>query len=167
MLTIGIDCGLTGGIACLREDGSLVDADYLPIVSYHSRKWVDAPVLLGMLRKMRQGLPARAVVENIHAMPKMGAVANNSKGMTLGSTLATLQLAGCGIELVEPSVWKRAQGLLMPGASDTQKKQASLRRARLLYPRAPLERACDDGIAEAILIAHYAQRNCQGELGVA
>jgi hypothetical protein len=53
------------------------------------------------------------------------------------------------IELVTPSVWKRALGL-------GKDKDASLHKARLLFPMAELHLAKHDGRAEALLIAHYA-----------
>jgi hypothetical protein len=164
MLIFGLDVGITGGIAALAEDGSYIDCHDLPIMVHGKGKWVDGVELLKMVRDMRKGEPARAMVERIHAMPSMGAVANNSKGMTLGSTLATLQIAGCAIELVEPGTWKRALGMLAPNTSDREKKHASLCRARQLFPMAPLTRIGDSGRAEALLIAHYTQRFRQGEV---
>jgi hypothetical protein len=167
MLTLGFDCGVTGAVACLREDGAYVDCHDLPIMTYRTAKWIDGTVLLQMIREMRQGEPATAMVERIHGMPNMGSVANNSKGMTLGSTLSTLQIAGVAIELVEPGTWKRAMGLIAPKSTDREKKAASLHRARQLFPSAPLARIADSNRAEALLIAAYAQRFRQGQLEVA
>jgi hypothetical protein len=158
VLTLGIDVGITGAIACLRDDGAFLDVEDLPVMTYRTAKWIDGTELLTIVRRMRQGSPAKAIVERIHAMPAMGALANNSKGMTLGSTLSILQVAGCAIELVEPGTWKRGLGLLAPKSTDREKKVASLHRARQLFPSAPLSRIADNGRAEALLIAHWHQR---------
>lgn len=168
MLTFGVDVGITGAIACLRDDGAFLDVEDLPVMTYRTAKWIDGVVLLAIVRRMRQGQPVKAVVERIHAMPAMGALANNSKGMTLGSTLSILQVAGCAIELVEPGTWKRALGLIAPKSSDREKKAASLHQARQLFPSAPLSRIADNGRAEALLIAWWhLQRNVQRQLAVA
>src|ERR1700732_3540500 len=113
-LVLGVDVGVSGAIACLR-DGQYFDVEDLPIVTCKSTRWIDAVELAAIIRRWRSagdGRPVKAVVERIHAMPEMGSVANNSKGSTLGSVLATLQMTGCAIELVEPGTWKRHMGLL-------------------------------------------------------
>lgn len=151
---IGVDVGLTGAIAQIEDTGTFIRVDDLPVMEHGRAKWIDAQKLAALMGDFIQ---ARAYVEHIHAMPKLGTVAANSKGMTMGSVLATLQIAKIGIELVPPQTWKRALGLLDPNASDRERKHASLCRARLLFPQAPLEREKDHGRAEALLIAHWAQ----------
>lgn len=157
-MILGIDCGRTGAVAALRDDGNYLDLEDLPIVFHGAAAWVDGPILLQLVRKWRGTDKVTAFVEFTHAMPDMGSVANNSKGMTLGSTLSTLQIVGVKIKPVEAVVWKRALGLLMPKASDDEKKAASLSRARKLFPRAPLELGKHHNRAEALLIAKYGQQ---------
>lgn len=167
MLTLGIDCGVTGAISCLSEDGQYRDVEDLPLITHGKTRWIDGTELLTILRRMRGGEPCMAFVEKTQATPKIGVTTSNSMGLTLGSTLAILQIAGCAIELVYPQVWKRALGLIDSQSSDREKKRASLDRARLLFPRASLERVCDNGRAEALLIAWYAlNRKQQRELVV-
>lgn len=169
MLTLGVDCGVTGAIACLRDDGAFQAVEDMPVMFHGKCKWADGIVLLDIVRRMKQGQACRAVVEKTQATPKIGVTTANSMGLSLGSTLAVLQIAGCSIELVYPQVWKRALGMLMPGGSDREKKAASLHRARQLFPSAPLVRQLDNGRAEALLICWYAQRflHGQGNLAVA
>jgi len=157
MLTCGIDPGLTGASAVLASDGSLVAVDDLPVIRDGKLAWIDADALLSRLLEVRGGRPMRAIVERVHAMPRNGSQAAFSQGATLGSILATLQLARASIELVTPQSWKRAAGLLpsRPEATDRERKSASLDRARLLFPAAPLDRVKDHGRAEAILIARH------------
>lgn len=158
VITLGIDVGLTGAIAAIDEYEQLVALHDLPVMVHGSAKWIDGSVLLSLLCDIRGGKPARAIVEHVHAMPKLGTVAANSKGMTMGSVLATLQMASCAIELVSPQTWKRDLGLIAPKSSDREKKAASLSKARMLFPTADLDRVKDHNRAEALLLASWAMR---------
>jgi len=159
MIIFGVDVGVTGAIAAVRDDGAFMDVRDLPVMNLGKTKWIDGAALLSMVLEMRNGREARAVVEHIHATPKMGCTTGHSLGLTLGSVLATLQNAHVPLELVVPQVWKKALSLISPGASDREKKLASLSKARMLFPSAPLQRHLDNGRAEALLIAHFAQRH--------
>lgn len=154
MLTIGIDVGVSGAIAVVESNGSLVTLQDLPIVVYGKLKWVDAPELVSIIREARQGRPAQAFVEHVHAMPKLSTVAANAMGRTFGSVVAAVQMAGVSLELVSPQKWKRDLGV-------TSDKDGSLSRARCLFPTADLHRVKDHNRAEALLIVHYAQRHLQ------
>lgn len=167
MIVIAIDPGVTGAIAALDERGQAAFVEDLPICMQGASKWVDGFLLLTMLCKARakasgSNTAVRAFVEHIHGTPKMGVTTSHSLGLTLGSIVSVLQVAQIPVELVVPAKWKRQLRLLMPKASDAQKKHASLARARMLFPTAPLERLKDHGRAEALLIAHYAQRYLLG-----
>lgn len=156
---LGIDPGLTGAWAMLEEDGSLLAVEDLPVIRDGRLAWIDADALLSRLLEARGGRPMRAIVERVHAMPRNGSQAAFSQGATLGSILATLQLVRASIELVQPATWKRAAGLSgAKDATDRERKSASLDRARLLFPDAPLDRVKDHGRAESLLIAHHGIR---------
>lgn len=150
-LTLGIDPGLTGAFALLDEAGACLAVDDLPIIRDGRLGWIDADALTGRLLELRAGHELHATVERVHAMPRNGTLAAFSQGMTLGSLLAVLQTVRARVELVTPGTWKRALGL-------SADKSASLDRARLLFPLAPLDRKKDHGRAEALLIAAWAQR---------
>lgn len=157
--TIGIDVGVTGALAVISDrSGEFVALHDLPLMTWGKTKWVDAVELCRVLRDAREGYPARAYVEHTQVMGKAGMLAASSKGLTLGSTLAALQFAGIPFELVIPSVWKRALGLIAKDSTDGEKKLASLSRARMLFPSADLDRVKDHNRAEALLIAYYGQR---------
>jgi crossover junction endodeoxyribonuclease RuvC len=168
MISIGIDVGVTGALAAIDEDGACLYLADLPITTRGALKWVDGGVLLSTLFAARRPLvgktprPARLFVEQTGPMPKLGMKAANSKGLTLGSVVATLQVARLPFEFVAPQRWKRALNLLRPGASDLEKKSVSLDLARQLFPNASLSRQKDNGRAEALLIAHYGQRYVMG-----
>lgn len=148
-LTIGVDPGaISGAYAVLAADGSLLAVDDLPTIADGKLRWVDAPALLSRLTEIKAGRPMHAVVERQGARPGQGLSSTFTSATAFGSLLATLQVAGCSIELVTAAVWKA-------GARLTQDKQVSLDRARLLFPGAALDRKRDHGRAEALLLAHW------------
>ena len=158
-LTLGIDPGLTGAFALLAPSGDAIAVEDLPVIRDGTLAWIDSDRLLGRLLELRNGVPVTAVVERVHAMPKNGTQAAFSQGCTLGSIVATLQVAHMRIEFVTPGVWKRDLGLLHgKDVKDGARKRASLDKARLLFPGAPLDRQKDHGRAEALLIAHWHQQ---------
>lgn len=158
MIHLGIDVGISGAIAALNADGSFRDVRDLPIFTHGKTRWIDATELLSIIRDLRDGQSAHAMIEQIHGTPKMGVITCTSMGLTLGSTLGAIQFAGIRFELVKPQQWKKHFGLLMPGAKDREKKHASLCRARQLFPTADLGRMKDNNRAEALLIAMYGEQ---------
>ncbi len=150
-MIVGLDPGaVSGAYAVLSDSGALIEVDDLPQIASGKLRWIDAPVLLSRLIELKAGGPMLAMVERQGARPGQGLSSTFTSATAFGSLLATLQVAGCSIELVTAAVWKTALGGL------SQDKTASLDRARLLFPGASLDRKKDHGRSEAILIAHYA-----------
>lgn len=157
MITIGIDPGLTGAVAFVDSRGSCTFEDMptlsLPGNPYVKRR-VDAKRLAELLRSNCPiGEPVRALVEAVRTMGgQNNAVQTQGSLMrTLGAIEAVLEVLRIEFESVEPQRWK---GFYAIGAD----KGDSLAVARKLYPTAPLNRKADHNKAEALLIAHYAQR---------
>ena len=149
----------------------------LPLTIHGTQKWVNGGKFLRMLFAARRSKQqARVFVEFSHAFPLNrdgdtegdGAARGNNlnsaskKGMLLGSILAILEVAELPFDLVMPQKWKRPLDLIMPKAKYRDRKDASLARARALFPKAPLQLQRHDGRAEALLIAHWAQRYVMG-----
>ena len=88
-------------------------------------------------------------------MPRQGASSGFKFGRATGAIEAAIALSGLPVEIVEPSVWKRA--LRLPGKD----KEAARQRALELFPGAHslLARKRDHGRAEAILIAMFGSRS--------
>lgn len=149
-LIIGIDPGLSGAIAVLNDTGIERLAD-LPIIRDGKLSWIDGGRLQSLLIETVHGRPARAYVERVQAFPSQGRSSAFNFGVGFGSILSVLQARHIPIELVTPSHWKRELKL----SSD---KQASLDKARLMFPDAELHLAKHEGRAEALLIAHYGAR---------
>jgi crossover junction endodeoxyribonuclease RuvC len=112
--------------------------------------------LLELLSETRNGRHVlRAFVERQQPMPGNGSSSNVTIGAGIGSLLAVLQVTQAPYELVMPATWKRALGL-------DQDKCRSLDKARALFPQAPLDRARDNGRAEAMLLAEWGRRRLVG-----
>ena len=150
MLTIGIDPGLEGAVALLNRDGQEELVADLPAIRDGKLAWIDGGALHSMLLEAIHGRPCRVMIERVSARPEQGVSSSFVFGVGFGSVLSVLQVLRLPIEFVQPSTWKAALGL-------KKKKQASLDKARLLFPSADLTLKKHDGRAEALLIAYYAQ----------
>jgi crossover junction endodeoxyribonuclease RuvC len=146
---------LSGAIAVLDNTGELVTVADLPFVHDKSLAWVSGDVLQVMLLNALQGRPARAYVERVGSMPGQGVASSFQFGCGFGSILSVLQTMLLSMALVTPAVWKRSYGL-------GKDKNASLHKARLMWPRADLRLIKHEGRAEALLIAEYGRRHMAG-----
>lgn len=151
-LVLGVDPGaLSGAYAVLAAAGELLEVADLPTIASGKLRWVDAPAFLSRLLELKAGRPMVAFVERQGARPGQGLSSTFTSATAFGSLLATLQIAGCSIELVTASQWKAAMGL-------SKDKGVSLDAARLKFPDAPLDRRKDHGRAEALMLAAYGLR---------
>lgn len=101
ILTVGVDPGaVSGAYACLDAGGLLLEVDDLPTIASGKLRWIDAPALLSRLIELRAGRPVIAYVERQGARPGQGLSSTFTSATAFGSLLATLQIAGCSIELV-------------------------------------------------------------------
>ncbi len=137
MTFIGIDPGLSGGIAWTGPDGIAAEkmpeteADILRLLAAHARDAV-------------------AVIERVHAFPKAGVVPSFNLGRSYGFLRGCL--FGLGIPFVEvtPVKWQTALGCLTKG-----NKNVSKARAQQLYPHLQISHAT----ADALLLATYCARH--------
>ena len=144
---MGIDPGVTGAVALLRDDRQKVE----DMPSNPRDLWE-------LLTELRGGpyLEVSAIVEQAQAMPKQGVSSTFKTGYGYGVIIGVLASLGIPYETVTPSVWKRAMGL------QGKDKDASRSLARCYWPDAPLGRVKDHGRAEALLIAEYGRRKHEG-----
>jgi hypothetical protein len=150
MIIIGVDPGISdtapGAIAFITPDGAHVYD--LPRVSDKSLVWIDGGALLSLI--LQHPGNRTAVVERVSCRPGQGVSGVLNSGAGFGAIMASLQGVQCPIELVTPSKWKAHYGL-------SDDKQASIDRARLLFPTCDLGAKKNHGRAEALLIAHWYQ----------
>ena len=150
-LVIGIDPGITGGIAFMRENGTLDAAHDLPTEIARGGKSRISASLLAALLKPQLGRQIIAVVEQVGAMPKQGVTSMFNFGRSLGvieGVLAGLQIP---IHYVTPQRWKAHSNMI--GTEKGFERTV----ATQLWPEhcKTFQRVKDSGRADAALIARY------------
>jgi hypothetical protein len=138
-LYIGIDPGLSGGVAFVPESGT-------PWA--HKMPETDRD-LIDLLRDSINMFDARATLELVHSSPQMGVKSAFTFGEGYGRLQMALTALGVPYERVRPQAWQKAMGCLTKGD-----KNVSKRRAQELFPAIKVTHA----IADALLIGEYARR---------
>lgn len=148
MIIIGIDPGLTGGVAVLHNDKALTPLLFRMPVMGTSPKLIDVTKLVGLVDQAD-----RVIIERQQAMPKQGVKSSFTIGENYGRICGALEASKLPIMEVRPSQWKRRAGLL----KKTKKDSVAL--AKRLYPStaSAITKASDEGMAEALLIAHFGE----------
>lgn len=154
MMILGVDPGLSGGLALINRHGVLQWAEAMP-VNRAALATIDVRQLAHMIG-MASGGEIFGYVERAQAFPGQGVASSFNYGVLFGSLLTALTDLGVGYELVSPAAWKRQAGL----SSD---KREAVAMVRQMYPSFPVKRS-EDGIAEAILIARYGLHVIGGRL---
>lgn len=95
-------------------------------------------------------------IEKVGAMPEQGVTSMFGFGCGWGIWRGILAAYRIPRTFVTPQAWKK---VIMEGISSKDDKNAARMRASQLFPRCAhlFERTCDDGRAEAALIAKYGQ----------
>lgn len=151
MITIGIDPGLSGAVAFLR-DGAYVEVHDMPTVAKGSgsvKTEVDPAGLVSLLRqRVSVEEAAAAAVERVNAMPGQGVSSTFSLGDSFGC--ARSAVAACRFETVyvTPAQWKKHFKL-------SGDKELSRALAVRLFPAAPLNFKKHADRAEALLLARW------------
>mgnify|MGYP001574361091 CR=1 FL=1 len=162
-MIIGIDPGLTGGIAFKYADGEF-DVHDMPVAAklFGKGNQVDEDALVALMELaiISDGI-LLAVVEQVSAMPPIKGkvrVAGTVSSFNFGQGFGVIRgiLAGLGIkrQYIIPAIWKKHFGLI------GKEKDAARTKARELFPKTVhlLNRKKDIGRADAILIAEYGFR---------
>lgn len=151
---IGIDPGLTGAIALLRN-GELAECFDMP-TSGRGQGGKQDLNHAEFARILRELPPCTAYVEHVWGYNKGGTPQSSAAGFRLGVSVGAIRQGmashGFPMELVIPQTWKKAFGLI---GTD---KDAARTKAIQLFPTASLARKKDIGRADAILIALYGHR---------
>lgn len=155
MIYIGIDPGLTGAVAHINGfDGG---ADVFDTPSFRvksgtkTRGEFDRQTMVALLR-VYEDEACHAVIESGIAMPGQSSfsVANIFEG--IGVWKGILATLGIPFEVVQAALWKRQFGLI------GKDKNASILRAKELFPTANIHLKKHHGRAEALLLAEYLRR---------
>ena len=153
MRIIGIDPGLSGGIAIL-DDSKIFDIFDIPIMSEgkKNKNQLNSAQLVNIIK--RHILPNKetfVIVEQVSAMPGQGVTSMFNFGQTFGSIKGICAALGLPIFYVRPAKWKKYFDLI------NSQKDSSRVRAIEMFPKfsAMLSRKKDSNKADAILIANY------------
>jgi len=159
-MKIGIDPGISGALALLKDDNSLIEVVDMPIMSLRKGKnQVNAAELGKVLTKWRDWrffdvagkklVSAVSYLEDVHSMPGQGVSACFSFGASFGAIQGVLGALEIPVVLVTPQSWKKKAGLI---GKDKDMCRTLMQRR---FPQAPLSRKKDIGRADAIAIALY------------
>jgi crossover junction endodeoxyribonuclease RuvC len=152
---IGIDPGLTGALAVIAADGSLVAIHDMPVLTLttsrgHKHEY-DMPGLVGLLTPYA-GMQAHVLLEESQAMPGQGLTSTFTTGLGFGVWLGLLAALQVPYTRIRPAIWKRTLGL-------TADKEQCRLRAQQLFPGADLRLKKHHGRAEALLLSWYGWRH--------
>ena len=161
MRIIGIDPGLSGGIAIL-DDSKIFDIFDMPIMSEgkKNKNQLNSAQLVNIIK--RHILPNKetfVIVEQVSAMPGQGVTSMFNFGQTFGSIKGICAALGLPIFYVRPAKWKKHFELI------NSSKDASRTKVIEMYPSisSRLTKKKDVIKADAILIARYF-RDCRSQL---
>jgi crossover junction endodeoxyribonuclease RuvC len=152
MNVLGIDPGLSGGLALIRPEGFTTEATPMPVAGGE----IDVRGIYAWLQSMmfHAGGNCVAYVEKVGAMPKQGVSSTFKFGKGYGQVLGALAAMGIDTRLVTPQAWKK-QVL----AGTAQDKDAAIAYCRMRWPGIELVqprcRKPHDGLADALCIAAY------------
>ncbi|HZY06794.1 MAG TPA: hypothetical protein VFE69_03575 [Ilumatobacteraceae bacterium] len=143
MIVVGIDPGITGGLACIRH-GILDDVQAMPVYSGRADG-------LGIDELLTEWEPDAVYVEDTQPMPRNGSIASFSLGLNTGIVVGAVTANRFRLVRVRPQAWKKKMGLI------GKDKTASRGLARELFPQYAerFKLVKHDGLAEAALIARY------------
>src|SRR5262245_44884236 len=144
-LYLGIDPGVTGGLALVDEHASILMLVNMPA---DDDRLLYATVCVPLLNYPL--IPLHAVVEKVHASPQMGVGSAFTFGRQYGRVLMALAAANIAYEEVAPRIWQRALDCLTGGD-----KRVSRQMVTQLFPGC----GCSSATADALLIAEYCRRS--------
>ena len=153
MIIIGIDPGLSGGIAVL-DNNKVLELFDMPVMAdgKKNKKQLNSALLAKLIKESISNTSESAViVEQVNAMPGQGVTSMFNFGQTFGAIkgiCATLELP---IFFVRPSKWKKHFELI------NSAKDASRTKAIEMYPHLAekLSKKKDVNKSDAILIARF------------
>lgn len=148
---IGIDPGLSGGIAVIRH-GIVMTAVKTPET---------AKDLFDLLTENDDA--SAVFIEKVGATPQMGTVSAFKFGQSVGELRMACIAAGLRIEYVTPQKWQKEFGLIVKGRGlgqgDTEKKNRNKARAQELFPKIK----CTHAVSDALLIAEFGRRQTKAD----
>jgi len=153
MKIIGIDPGLSGGIAVL-ENNKVLDIFDMPVMSEgkKNKRQLNSAQLVKLIKdNISKNEEVSVVVEQVNAMPGQGVTSMFNFGQTFGAIKGVCAALGLPIFFVRPAKWKKHFELI------NSSKDSSRTKAIEMYPSLSdnLARKKDVNKSDAILIARF------------
>jgi len=149
---LGVDPGLSGGLALLDDDGRIACLHVMPVKDGQ----VDPAGLAALLWLYWPGIEL-AAVENVHAMPGQGVTSMFCFGRGLGTVLGVLGALNVPIVQPSPQRWKKD---ILGDRYDRSTKEGTMAWAAARYPLAetvlPRCRKPHSGLCDALALAAWA-----------
>tara|TARA_B100001121_G_scaffold239951_1_gene213872 strand:+ start:265 stop:756 length:492 start_codon:yes stop_codon:yes gene_type:complete len=160
MRIIGIDPGLSGGIAVL-DNLKIFDIYDMPIMSEgkKNKNQLNSAQLVNIIKSnITSSGDTFLIVEQVSAMPGQGVTSMFNFGQTFGSIKGICAALNLPIFFVRPAKWKKHFDLI------NASKDASRTKVIEMYPSisSRLSKKKDVNKADAILIARYF-RDCRAQ----
>ena len=153
MKIIGIDPGLSGGIAILKNNKvlNIFDMPVMPEGKKNKRQLNSAMLVTLIKENIRDDEEAIVVVEQVNAMPGQGVTSMFNFGQTFGAIKGVCAALELPIFLVRPAKWKKHFELI------NSSKDSSRTKAIEMYPTlsSQLAKKKDVNKSDAILIARF------------
>tara|TARA_B100000780_G_C20812829_1_gene322952 strand:- start:68 stop:556 length:489 start_codon:yes stop_codon:yes gene_type:complete len=153
MRIIGIDPGLSGGIAIL-EDKKIKELFDMPVMpdGKKNKRQLNSALLVKLIKDNIKDLEDTVmIVEQVNAMPGQGVTSMFNFGQTFGAIKGICAALGLPIFFVRPAKWKKHFELI------NSSKDASRTKAIEMYPSISeqLSKKKDVNKSDALLIARY------------
>ena len=153
MKIIGIDPGLSGAIAILK-DNKVIDIFDMPVMSEgkKNKKQLNSAQLVNIINEnTEKNEEIFVVVEQVNAMPGQGVTSMFNFGQSFGVLKGVCAAMQLPIFFVRPAKWKKYYDLI------NSQKDSSRVKAIEMFPKfsSMLSRKKDTNKADAILIANY------------
>ena len=154
---IGIDPGLSGGIAILEDDKVRLEKMPVLVDSKTGRRHVCVVKLKEILSA---SLPAFVVLEKAQPMPRDGSMGSFRYGECFGTISAVVEMLGMECLQVHPATWKTAMQL--KGAT----KDDSRAMATEIVGKDVFSKKNSHNLAEALLLAQYGRKILSGDIEI-
>jgi len=153
MRIIGIDPGLSGGIAIL-DNSKVIELFDMPVMpdGKKNKRQLNSALLVKLIKDNIKNLEDTVmVVEQVNAMPGQGVTSMFNFGQTFGAIKGICAALGLPIFFVRPAKWKKHFELI------NSSKDSSRTKAIEMYPSISeqLSKKKDVNKSDAILIARY------------
>ena len=153
MKIIGIDPGLSGGIAVLENNKvlNIFDMPVMPEGKKNKRQLNSAQLVALIKENTNTNEDVAVIVEQVNAMPGQGVTSMFNFGQTFGAIKGVCAALDLPIFFVRPSKWKKHFELI------NSSKDSSRTKAIEMYPSLSkhLSKKKDVNKSDAILIARF------------